>query len=140
MSGIRKELKARGAEWKNTELRELYDPAKQQGLGRKTEARREMIEQQQLHSASENRLASTQRRIRESPHAEQIEEELNRLQEFLEQNPQTPPEAVEEYLHSMFSQYFPKNTYGTKYNNAYCAQALAQMFYPDQEVKMRKVA
>ena len=103
--------------------------------GMKSEAHQINIEERRVASASENALIAAQARIKRSTHAEQIEAELENLEKALEQNPNIPAEAIEEYLQSMFNQYFPArhgpDGYTTRYNNAYSARALAQALLPD---------
>ncbi|MBS3061138.1 MAG: hypothetical protein J4215_00985 [Candidatus Diapherotrites archaeon] len=153
MDGLVKSLKEhqkqQGQKWAGQERHALYDPAREAGLGRKTEARVNAIEEQRLASSGQKRMAAVERRIGESPHREAIEFELEKLQEFLEHHPNVTPEAVGEYLESMFNSYFPPQSgsagYGRRYNNRYCAIALTEQFLPDENLsdlrsKLRKVA
>jgi hypothetical protein len=119
----------------------------QTGLGRKGEQRMAAIEEHRAANASENPLIAAQKRMERSPHRAEMEQEIEGIQQLLEQNPNVPPEAVEEYLHSMFDQYFParygNEGYGTRYNNAYCARALAQALFPEhrfEEQIVKRVA
>jgi len=125
------------------DMRKLYDPARQQGLGRKGEARAAAIEESRVMAVHENAAVEVNHRINRSPNREAIEQELEGLQEFMEKNPNTPIEAIEEYLTAMFNQYFPAKPgrvgYPTRYNNAYSIRTLLQQLYPEEEIPMRKV-